>query len=85
MNPSHFIFEKVMFVVCEKRVEKRMDSYIDPKLFLDHSRTSFASWLGLLNRGSLKAAKPSVCKLVLTLASCLQLTRTTRAPGYIIF
>ena len=26
-----------------------------PKFFLDHSSTSFASWLGLLNRGSLRA------------------------------
>ena len=37
---------------------------------------------GLLNRGSPRAAKPSFCKLVLTLASCLWLTRTARAPGY---
>ena len=32
--------------------------------------------LELLNRGSLRTAKPSVCKLILMLASCLQLTRT---------
>ena len=29
-----------------------------PKLSLDHSSTSFASWLGLLNRGSLRAQSP---------------------------
>ncbi len=42
---------------------------------LDQSRTS-SSWLGLLNRGSLRAAKPSVCKLVLTLAFLSQLNST---------
>ena len=73
-----------MFVECEKWVETRTGCYIDPKFFFDHRSTSFASWLGLLNRGSLRAAKPSVCKLILTLASCLQLTRTVWAPGYII-
>ena len=30
INLSHFIFEKVMFVVCEKWVETRTDCYIDP-------------------------------------------------------
>ena len=49
-----------MFAVCEKWVETRTDSYIDPSSSLDHSSTSFASWLGLLNRGSLKGPKPSV-------------------------
>ena len=39
--------------------------------------------LGLLNRGSLRAPKPSVGKLVLTLASSLQLTQAVSAPGYI--
>ena len=29
-----------------------------PKLFLDHSSTSFASWLGLLKLGSLRAQSP---------------------------
>ena len=29
-----------------------------PKFFLDHSSSSFASWLGLLNRGSLRAQSP---------------------------
>ena len=29
-----------------------------PKLFLAHSSTSFSSWMGLLNRGSLKAQSP---------------------------
>ena len=29
-----------------------------PKFFLDHSSTSFASWLGLLNRGSLRSQSP---------------------------
>ena len=29
-----------------------------PKFFFDHSSTSFSSWLGLLNRGSLRAQSP---------------------------
>ena len=51
----------MIFVVREKWVETRTDCYIDPSSSLDHSSTSFASWLGLLNRGSLKGPKPSVC------------------------
>ena len=47
-----------MFVVCEKWVETRTDCYIDPSSSLDHSSTSFASWLGLLNWGSLRAQSP---------------------------
>ena len=84
INLSHFIFVRVMFVVCQKWVVTRTDCYINPSssstiaLLIPH-----LSWL--LNRGSLRAALPSVCKPVLTLASCLQLTQTVRAPGYIIF
>ena len=51
INLSHFIFEEVMFVMCEKGVETRTDCYIDPSSSLDHSSTSFESWLWLLNRG----------------------------------
>ena len=36
-------------------METGTDCYIDPSSSLDHSSTSFASWLGLLNRGSLRA------------------------------
>ena len=39
-----------------------MDCYIDPSSTLDHSSTSFASWLGLLNRGVTKGPKPSISK-----------------------
>ena len=52
---------------------------------LDHSSTSFASWLGLLNRGSLRALKPSVCKLVLTLVSCLRLPDGCGHSVYLLF
>ena len=54
---SHFIFERVMFLVCERWVETRMDCYFDPSS-ADHSSTSSSSWLGLLNRGSLRAQSP---------------------------
>ena len=47
-----------MFVVCEKWMETRTDCYIDPGSSLDHSSTSFASWLASLNRGSLRAQSP---------------------------
>ena len=66
--------------VCERWVETRTYCNIDPSSPFGHSSISFSSWLGLLNRGSLRAAK-----LVLTLASCLRLTQTVRAPRYIIF
>ena len=49
-----------------------------PKFSLEHSSTSFASWLELLNRGSLRAQSP--LQLVLTSASCLQLSQTVREP-----
>ena len=72
-----------MFVICERRVGDGTDCYIDLKFFFDHCSTSFSSWLGLLNRGSLRAQSP-LSALALTSASCLQLTRTVCAPGYII-
>ena len=83
INLSHFI-SKGWCLLCVRNEWRQMDCYIDFKFFFDHSSTSFSSWLGLLNHGSLRATKPSVCKLILTLASCLQLTQTVWAPGYII-
>ena len=77
---SHTLFLKGWCWVCVRdELETETDSYIDPKFFFDYSSTSFSSWLGLLNRGSLRAASPPVCKLILTLTSYLQLTRA--APG----
>ena len=55
---SHFILERVMFVVCERWVEDRDRQLYWPKFFFDHSSTSSSSWLGLLNRGSLRAQSP---------------------------
>ena len=52
-------------VCCVREMSWDKDGLLYWPKFLDHSSTSFASWLGLLNRGSLRAAKPSVCKLVL--------------------
>ena len=77
---SHFILQRVMLLCMKDELETGTDCYIDPKFFFDHKITAFSSWLELLNRGSLRTAKPSVCKLVLTLlASCLQLTQTVCA------
>ena len=39
-------------------LETGTDCYIDPSSSLDHRRTSSSSWLGLLNRRSLKAQSP---------------------------
>ena len=74
INLSDFILEKVMLLYVRDELETGTDCYIDPKLFFDHSSTSFSSWLGLLHRGSVRAQKPSVCKLVLTSVSCLELS-----------
>ena len=67
MYLTHFILEMVdVFVVCERRVETGTDCYIDPSFSLDHSMlcyplsTSSASWLGLLNQGSLRATALSL-------------------------
>ena len=53
MYLSHFILN--VSIVCEKWVETGTDCYIDPTSSPDHSSTSSASWLGLLNQGSLRA------------------------------
>ena len=55
---SHFILKRVMFVVCEKWVVTRTDCSIDTSSSRDHRSTSSSSWLGLLNRGSLRAQSP---------------------------
>ena len=54
-----------------------------PKFFLAHSSTSFSSWLGCSTVGHW-GPKALCLPLALTSASCLQLTRTIWAPGYII-
>ena len=81
MYLSHFILD--VSVVCERWVEIGTDCYIDPTSSLDHRSTSSASWLGLLNRGSLRAAS-SVCKLVPTLAF-LSSTKSTAAGTCLYF
>ena len=58
MYLSHFILD--VSVVCERWVETETYSYIDPTFSLDHSSTSPASWLGLLNWGSLRATALSL-------------------------
>ena len=55
---SHFILKRVMFLVCERWVGDGHRLSFWPKFFLAHSSTSFSSWLGLLNRGSLRAQSP---------------------------
>ena len=73
---SHFIHERVMFVVCERSVETGTDCYIDPNSSRDHSSTSSVGYWG-----------PKALRLPLALnsTSCLQLTRTVWAPGILLF
>ena len=55
---SHFILERIdVSSVWEVIWRRDRLLHIDPSSF-DHSRTSFSSWLGLLNRGSLRAQSP---------------------------
>ena len=52
---SHFIIDRVMFVVCEIWAGDRDRQLYWPMFSLDHSSTSSSSWQELLNRGSLSA------------------------------
>ena len=77
---SHTLFSKsLMFHVCERWVgDGDRLLHIDPSSS-DYSSTSFSSWLRLLNRGSLRAPKPSVCRwlsLQQLVPNWLQLDRT---------
>ena len=72
---SHFILERVIFLVCERWVETRTDCYFDPKFFFDHSSTSFSPWLSCSTVGH-RGPKALCLPLTLNLASCLQLTPT---------
>ena len=80
---SHFILERSMFLVCERWVETRPDCYFDPS-----SSSPIAALLSQLGWGCSTVGhwgpKTLCLQLVLTSASCLQLTRTVRAPDYII-
>ena len=58
MYLSHFILD--VSVVCERWVETGTDCSIYPTSSPDHSSTFSASWLWLLNRGSLKATALSL-------------------------
>ena len=82
-NLSHFILERVMFVVCERWAGDRDRLLYWPKFFLTHSSTSSSSWLGC-STVSHWGPKALNLQLDLNSALCLQLTRTVWAPGYII-
>ena len=58
INLSHFILKKGD-VCCVWEMSGDQEGLLYwPKFFLAHSSTSFASWLGSLNRGSLRAQSP---------------------------
>ena len=79
-------------VTCE--LETGTDCYILTQSSSDHSSTSSSSWLGLLNRGSLRAASPQSASWFSHWHLVPQLTPTLTgtdwpkpsvAPDYIIF
>ena len=79
INLSHFIFEKVMFVVCEKWVETSTDCYIDPGVLLSH-----LGWV-TPTVGHWGPQSPQSASWFSLRRPVSKLTRTVRAPGYIIF
>ena len=56
---EHTLFSKGLMLVVSERWVRDGDRllHVDPSSS-DHSSTSFSSWLGLLNRGSLRAQSP---------------------------
>ena len=58
-NISRILFSKGWCLLCVRdELETGTDCYVDPSSS-DHRSTSFASsWLGLINRGSLRAESP---------------------------
>ena len=53
---SHIILDRVIFLLCVRdELETGTDCYFDPSSSRNHSSISSSSWLGLLNRGSLRA------------------------------
>ena len=87
---SHFILERVMFLVRERWVgDGDRLLHIDPSSS-DQCSTSFSSWFGLLNRGSLRAASPlsaagSHFGILSLTDSNFNWVEPPGAPGYIIF
>ena len=82
---SHTLFSKGWWLLWVRdELETGIDCDIDPKFFwpLEHF---FLILAGVIQPWVTEGHKPSVCKLILTLVSYLQLTRTAPAPGYIIF
>ena len=77
---SHFIPERVTFLVGENWVETRTDCYFEPSSS-DHSSTYFSSWLGCSTVGHW-GPKALCLPLALTSASCPPLTWTVCALSY---
>ena len=78
--PSHFILERVMFLLCVRdELETGTDCYIDPTFF-DHSSTSFSSWLGCSTVGHW-GPKASWFSRWHPISNWFE---TPQAPGYII-
>ena len=79
---SHFILERVDGCVWEVSWRQGPTAILTQVLLTIASFLSHLGWVA--QPWVTEGPKPSVCKLVLTLASSLQLTRTVWALGYII-
>ena len=82
---SHFILEKVDVCCVWEMSWRQGQTAILTQILLTIAAFLSHLGLGLFNRGSLWAANPSVCKLTLTLASCIQLTRTAPDTWFYYF
>ena len=81
---SHFIFEWVMLVVCERWAGDGADSYFDPKFFFDHCSNSSTSWVGCSIVGHW-GPKALCLPLALNSASCLRLTQAVCVLVILLF
>ena len=76
---SHSLFSKGWGWLCVRdELETGTHCYIDPTVLLSHLVWVAQPWVT-------EGSKPSVCKLILTLASYLQLTRTVCALVILLF
>ena len=74
---SHFIRKGGCWLCVRRELETGTDCYILTQSSFDHSSTSVWAVQSWVTEGR----KPSVCKLILTLASCPQLTPTATGTG----
>ena len=81
----HFILERVMLVMCERWTGDRSTLLYWPQVLLA-TTVALLPHLGLVAQPWVnEGCKPSVCRLILMLASCLQLTQAICALVILLF